>query len=86
MKLHFEMWMFEGSFEDIPEKDRDPELWEFFVRYSPVFLGLIWEGERPGREELLAAEVDFTRAYDDGYDIVGVRPYGAPGPNTPRKL
>ena len=77
--------MHEGSFEDIPKEDRDPKLWKGACEIGPIQLGSIWEGLDPGREELLAAGVDFTRAYDCS-DIVGVRPYGAPGPDTPRKL
>jgi hypothetical protein len=47
--------------EDIPEKDRDPSMWEFVSDYAPVYLRLVWEGILDGRDELLAAGVDFTR-------------------------
>ena len=84
LERHIFTWSLRGSLDDIPEKDRDLELWEFAVEYGPIFLGLVWEGEQPGREELLAAGVDFTLARD--VSLVGGRPYGAPGPDTPRKL
>jgi hypothetical protein len=83
--LHVVTWLLEGSFEDIPEKDRDPSMWETLSRYGPSYLGLVWEGILPGREGFLAAGVDFTRASGCEY-LVGGRPYGAPGPDTPRKL
>jgi hypothetical protein len=79
-----ETWTLGGSLEDVPQKDRDPGLWDFAVSYGPVYLGLVWEGDLPGREEDLAAGVDFTRAMDCS-DSVGGRLYGAPGPGTPRK-
>jgi hypothetical protein len=84
-ELHFVTWATRGSFADIPEKQRDPEMWESVVEYAPIFLGYIWEGFHPGREEFLAAGVDFTLA-DDVSDVIGGRKYGAPGPDTPRKL
>ena len=83
--LHTDTWLLEGSFEDMPEKDRDASMWESLSRYGPSYLGLIWEGILPGREELLAAGVDFTRARGCE-DFVGGRRYGAPAPDTPRKL
>ena len=84
-ELHFLTWARRDFFEDITEKDRDPELWKSIVeRYGPVFLGLIWKGHYPGREEYLAAGVDFTLAYTS--NGIGVPKYGAPGPDTPRKL
>ena len=83
-ELHFLTWATRGSFEDIPEKERDPEMWESVVEYGPIFLGFIWEGHHPGREECLAAGVDFTLADDS--DVIGAPKYGAPGPDTPRKL
>ena len=82
--LHVETWFLGGSFEGIPKKDRDPSLWEHAVKYGPGYLGLVWEGILPGREECLADGVDFTRARDRSY-IVGGRPCGAPSPDTPRK-
>jgi hypothetical protein len=82
--LHMETWFLGGSFEDVPEEERDPSLWELAVSCGPVYLGLVWEGGLPGREEGLADGVDFTRAMDCS-DSVGGRPYGAPGPDTPRK-
>ena len=79
LELHFFTWAIGGSLGDIPEKDRDLELWEFAVEYGPISLGLVWEGKQPGREELLAAGVDFTLARDVS-ELVSGRPYGAPGP------
>jgi len=61
-QLHGATWLDGGSFEDIPEEDRDRELWELHCSYGPVLLEMIWEGELPGREELLDAGIDFTRA------------------------
>ena len=84
-KLHMLTWATRGSFEDIPEKDRDPRIWDSTVRYGGLDLGLIWEREAPGREELLADGVDFTLAWDV-HELIYDRPYGAPGPDTPRKL
>ncbi len=83
--LHEETWLLGGSFEDIPAQDRDSSTWEFLLRYGPSYLGLVWEGILPGREELLAAGVDFTRA-SGCEDFVGGRLYGAHDPDTPRKL
>ena len=61
--------------EDVPEKDRDPSMWEHAVKYGPVFLRMIWEGAMPRREELLAAGVDFTRVEGvDEDDVAAVRP------------
>ncbi len=85
LELHCFTWSIGGSLGDIPEKDRGLELWEFAAEYGPIFLGLVWEGRQPARDELLAAGVDFTLARDVS-ELVGGRPYGAPGPDTPRKL
>ena len=82
--LHMKTWTLGGSLEDIPKKDRDPSLWEHAVKYGPGYLGLVWEGILPGREECLPDGVDFTRAMDCSYIVRG-RLYGAPGPDTPRK-
>ena len=75
--LHVDTWFLGGSFEDIPEKDRDPIMWEDVAKYGPAFLKMIWEENMPGREELLAAGVDFTRARGCE-DFVGGRPPTAP--------
>jgi hypothetical protein len=85
VELHYETWSLGGSFEDIPQKDRDPELWETASEYGPVFLGLVREGVLPGYKELLASGVDFTRAVDVGAGIVGEGRNRAPAPNTPHK-
>jgi hypothetical protein len=71
--LHADMWLLEGCFEDIPEKDRDPSMWESLSRYGPSYLGLVWEGILPGRKEYLAAGVDFARA-SGCEDFIGGRP------------
>ena len=84
-ELHMVTWSTRGSFEDIPEKDRDLEMWELFCEHGPLILGAIWKGFEPGREEYLAAGVDFTLA-DDLPGFRSAPKYGAPGPNTPRKL
>jgi hypothetical protein len=81
--LHCHTWAAGGSFEDIPEKNRDASLWETVSTYGPVFLGLIREGVLPGYKELLKAGVDFTRATDVSAGIVGGRRKHAP--NTPRQ-
>src|SRR5215216_3253080 len=80
LELHIHTWLFGGSFEDIPEKERDLELWEFCCEYGPVWLGLVWENHLPGRDQLLAAGVDFTRAEGIDEEMVGSRPHGAGGP------
>jgi hypothetical protein len=84
-RLHQATWLEEGSFEDIPEKDRDPELWEFNCKYGPTMLEAIWEGVLDGREELLAEGVDFTRV--DGIDENAVRDHinRTSDPTTPHK-
>ena len=69
--LHYETYFDGGSFEDIPEKDRDPELWADACRYGPVINEMIEEGLLPGSEELLAEGVDFTR--EEGLDEDAVR-------------
>ncbi len=85
VELHANTWLVEGSLEDIPEKDRDQELWGHYCKYSPVILRMIWEGNLEGRDELLAAGVDFTRA--EGIDEDDVRDYinSTSGSNTPHE-
>src|SRR5215217_939414 len=86
LKRHIHAWLFGGSFEDIPEEERDLELWEFCCDYGPVWLELVWEEHLPGRDQLLAAGVDFTRVEGIDEDMVGGRPYSAGDPNAPPKL
>ena len=74
LELHIQTWLAGGSFEDIPEKERDPEFWEFLCTYGPVWLGLVWENHLPGRDQLLAAGVDFARAEGIDEEMVGGRP------------
>jgi hypothetical protein len=81
-ELHYLTWLDEGSFEDIPEEDRDRELWELHCSYGPVLLEMIWEGELPGREELLDAGIDFTRASGITEDNVRAYLNRTSGPNT----
>jgi hypothetical protein len=69
---YFEGWARGLSLQDFSQEDADAEIWEATERYGPVVLGMIWEGILPGREELLAAGVDFSRA-DDSSDVVGGR-------------
>jgi|SRR5215204_3216858 len=85
LKRHIHAWLFGGLFEDIPEKERDLELWEFCCDYGPVWLELVWE-DLPGHEWLLAAGVDFTRAEGIDEEMVGGCPYGAGGSDEPAKL
>jgi hypothetical protein len=37
-------------------------MWAYAEKFGPTFLGLVWEGSIEGREELLAAGVDFNLA------------------------
>ena len=83
--LHVHTWASGGSFEDIAEKDRDPELWETASKYGPVFLGLVREGVLPGYKELRDAGVDFTQATDVGARIVGERRNYVPASDTPHQ-
>ena len=84
-ELHGATWLDGSSFEDIPEEDRDRELWEFHCNYGPVLLEMIWEGELPGREELLDAGIDFTRCVDITEDDVRAYLSRTSDPNTPHK-
>jgi hypothetical protein len=75
------VWLCGGTLEDVPEKDRDPSLWKFVQKYGPVQLRMMWEGTLDGRDELLAAGVDFTRLEGvDEDDVTAVRAGGSPGP------
>ena len=70
--LHVDTWFLGGSLEDIAEKDREQSMWEQAVKYGPVFLKMIWEGDMPCREELLAAGVDFSLVKGADQEAVGV--------------
>jgi len=83
--LHVHTWATGAAFEDIPEKDRYPELWETALRYGPLYLGLVREEVLPGYKELLKAGVDFTRATDVGAGSVGKGRNHAPAPDTLRQ-
>ena len=69
---HFKTWAVGGELEEVPEEIRDAKMWAYAEEYGPVFLELVWEGSIEGREEFLAAGVDFTLA-EDCSDIVGGR-------------
>jgi hypothetical protein len=87
LSLYLEVWDREGTLEDIPEKDRDPETREFVSDCALAYLTMVWEGILDGREEALAAAVDFTRLEGvDEDDVAAVRACGAPGPDPPPKL
>jgi hypothetical protein len=74
---HFRVWAVRGKLEEVPEEIRDAEMWGYAEAYGPSFLGMVWEGILEGREEFLAAGVDFTLA-EDCSDIVGGRLHPPP--------
>jgi hypothetical protein len=74
---HFKTWAVGGELDEIPEEIRDAEMWGYAEEYGPVFLGLVWEGILEGREEFLAAGVNFTLA-EECSDIVGGRLHPPP--------
>ncbi len=78
---HFKTWSVGGELEALPEEIRDAKMWANAEEYGPVFLGLVWEGILEGREEFLAAGVDFTLA-EDCSDIVGGRLPPRPHPES----
>jgi hypothetical protein len=80
---HFRVWAVGGELEEIPEEIRDAEMWAYAEEYGPVFLGLVWEGVLEGREEFLAAGVDFTLA-EECSDIVGGRLHPPPRSESQR--
>ena len=80
---HFRVWSVGGGIEEVPEEIRDAEMWAYAEEYGPVFLGLAWEGIVAGREEYLAAGVDFTLAADCS-DIVGGRLHPPPRSESQR--
>lgn len=85
--LYLHIWDRRGSLEDIPEKDRDPSTCELVSKYAPVYLEMVWEGILDGREEALAAGVDFTRLEGvDEDDVAAVHAPGLPGPDVHPKL
>ena len=81
-ELHYLTWLDGGSFEDIPEEDRDRKVWEAHCNFGPVLLKLIWKGRLPGREELLDAGIDFTRAEGISEDDVRAYLNRTSDPNT----
>ena len=83
LMAHLETWLLGGSFEDVVEKDRDPALWEFDLRDGPVYLEMVWKGLLDGREELLAAGLDFARLGGvEEDDVAAARASGATGPEV----
>ena len=80
---HFRVWAIGGEIEEIPEGIRDAEMWAHAEEYGPVFLGLVWEGILEGREEFLAAGIDFTLA-EECSDIVGGRLHPPPRSESQR--
>jgi hypothetical protein len=69
---YFDAWARGLSLENATQEKADVEIWEATERYGPMVMGMIWEGILPGREELLAAGADFSRA-EDCTDVVGGR-------------
>ena len=80
--LHHLTWLDGGSFEDIPEKDRDRELWEQACYYGPALLAILWDKGGPERDEALADGVDFTRALDITEDDIRAYLDRTSDPNT----
>jgi len=78
---HLRVWAVGGKLEELPAEIRDAEMWAHAEEYGPVFLGLVWEGILEGREEFIAAGVDFTLA-EDCSDIVGGRLHPPPRPES----
>jgi hypothetical protein len=82
--LHEDAWLLGGTLEDILEKDRDPETWEFVSYDGPICLEMVWKGILEGREELLATGVDFTHLEGvDEEDVAAARAACTPGPSGP---
>ena len=85
--MYLNVWDCGGTLEEVPEKYRDPGLWAFVSKYAPVYLGMVWEGTLEGREECLAAGVDFTRLEGvDEDDVAAARASVAPGTGMAPKL
>jgi hypothetical protein len=80
---HFKVWAVGGEIEEVPEEIRDAEMWAHAEEYGPVFLGLVWEGTLEGREEFLAAGIDFTLA-EECSEIVGGRLHPPPRSESQR--
>ena len=59
---HFTVWSQGRMLEEVRAEIRDVQMWQSAQDYGPVFLELVREGSIDGREELLAAGVDFTLA------------------------
>ena len=81
--LHWTTWVEGNSFEDLPEKDRDPQLWDTYCRYGRVFLEMIEEGLLDGSEELPATGINFAREEGIDEDTVRDPTNRTSEPNTP---
>ncbi len=81
-QLHGATWLDGGSFEDIPEEDRDRELWERVCDLGPVLLAVMCDCGGPVLDEALADGVDFTRASDITEDDVRAYLNRTSDPNT----
>ena len=71
--LYHYTWLDGGSLEDIPEEDRDPQLWKLHTTSFLEAFELYWEGSVPVPQELLEAGIDFKRA--EGVDEDSVRAF-----------
>lgn len=69
---HLDAWLRGLTPEDISQDERASEVWRRIEQYAPIALAMIWEGVLPGREELIGAGIDFSRAVDAS-DVVGGR-------------
>jgi len=67
---HFKAWSKGQKLEETPEEIRNAQMWACTEEYGPVFLQLVREGNIEGREELIAAGVDFDLAAGCS-DVVG---------------
>ena len=84
-QLHGATWLDGGSFADIPEEDRDRELWEQACDLGPVLLAIMWDCGGPELDEALAAGVDFTRAVGITEDEIRAYLNRTSDPNIPHK-
>jgi hypothetical protein len=74
---HFRVWAVGRKLEELPAEIRNAEMWGCAEEYGPVFLGLVREGILEGREEFIAAGIDFMLA-EECSDIVGGRLHPPP--------
>ena len=83
--LHFHTWFDGGSLEDIPEKDRDPSVWEIICYYRDAIMEMVEKEVVDGSEELPAADIDFTRDAGVDEDTIRDQSNRTSGPNIPHK-